>query len=196
MTEPPLLPKTVPVPEGATEVVTECVEPPAAEGEYRSNYGFAVPSSWKPVSRSSAGSGSALSSHIKLGFDREITATSSSGDDTHVTIKFEELGTVTVGVRGRVQGSAPDRSTPMPTSDRSDAVTQSIVVTVSHDAKEGPLSEARVKAIPSSFALGSCIRDSVHQDLELQYQADLNGDGKVTPLQDVLDGLDESQAAG
>lgn len=64
-----LLPEAVKVPESYEEVLADCAEPTAAEGEYRSVYGFAVPSGWKAQARSEGGSGSLLSADVSLGFE-------------------------------------------------------------------------------------------------------------------------------
>lgn len=64
-----LLPEAVAVPADYAEVLAECAEPAAAEGEYRSIYSFAVPSGWTAVARGSGGSGGMSSTDVDLEFD-------------------------------------------------------------------------------------------------------------------------------
>lgn len=236
-----LLPETVSVPGGSNEILTECADPAPAEGEYRSNYGFAVPSGWTPNARSAAGSGTLLDEDIKLGFDtakgdvdvalerdqlnedgvvlgpdrepftsfdRSYTVVSSSGPDVEVSIVFDDLGTFTVGDQTvslfvAPKAQHPDQmyateykarvetmSVPAPNLNRSNAHTKSIVVTVSHE-DDGAVTEDDVKSIIGSLALAPCVRESVFDDLELTYQEDLDGDGKITTVEEMLAKLSE-----
>ena len=145
-------------------------------------------------------------------FDEEITwySTDDSTERTEV-ITFEDLGTINlanqeVTLWRAAQEQNPERlsstrykaristvSVPQPNADRSDAVTRSIVVTVEHDSDEIQLDQDVVEQIIGSFAIAPCVRTEVYQDLELMYGEDLDGDGKVRSIDDVLAELEDLQ---